>query len=400
MNRRNFVKVIGGVSASLFLDPFHCLAKYMKGFKRSDHSLTSDNEDTRVIAEPWERPIFAQFENQALMLALEKYADETDRCIICGKPFFPDVAALSHSVLIIDRDTIDPSDWDQYVDVYLEDTRDDIPCIIIDNRKDLKVPDIKRPSPKKVLFCGAEDRRSISQIIATAEKIRLERKEEFQNRLNNEERLESDLESLRLKYLGCVKDGIIDYFFLRELGLRILWVLNEVYRGDEVGLDLRKALRPPLTESFDNLGREYASLVAVSFGILNHIPPDSIDYEDYKELAFVLEDIAVICINKLTPASWSYQANLQKAFNQFKDHILRQVELIDPHIIIGEDTLWLFHDILQLTEPEIIKSCEYVYSFEKKDRLWININNPAVFQTSPGKYYPEIMKGLKRWMDV
>jgi len=85
------------------------------------------------------KTIFAQFENDELKKELEKCAIKKRCDIYWGKPDSSDIIAIPHFISILDRNITGKEAWKNYLK-YLEETGDNTPCIIIDNRNDLGLP--------------------------------------------------------------------------------------------------------------------------------------------------------------------------------------------------------------------------------------------------------------------
>jgi len=91
---------------------------------------------------PWRRRIFCQFDprqHKALLIALQRCADETGCDIVFGEKDSPDLYAIGGFVLVLDRSQVGDEEWRNYVEMYREDS-DITPCFIIDRRTDLALP--------------------------------------------------------------------------------------------------------------------------------------------------------------------------------------------------------------------------------------------------------------------
>ena len=92
---------------------------------------------------PWRRRIFCQFDRERrgdLLGALHRCAEETGCDIVFGDRNSPDVYAIGGFVLVLDRGAVGDETWRDYVEMYAADG-DATPCFIIDNRRDLPLPD-------------------------------------------------------------------------------------------------------------------------------------------------------------------------------------------------------------------------------------------------------------------
>lgn len=105
------------------------------------------NEASPPIAElPWRRTIFCQFGGEEmhkkLLEAISECAREIGCVIVNGADGDPDIFAYGCFVQIIDRNSVGVEMWRDYAAAY-KDAGDITPCFIIDDRRDLPLPDWK-----------------------------------------------------------------------------------------------------------------------------------------------------------------------------------------------------------------------------------------------------------------
>jgi len=217
----------------------------------------------------------------------------------------------------------------------------------------------------------------------------------------NREALESLLEKVRSEYPDSVHDGIVNYCCYENTNPRILWILKEVYGEEGEAWDLREFLscRKCLT-SYSNWQATYGLVVKVSQGILSGFLP----FEDLKGKAKenipVLRKIAVINVGKRPGKEKTPARRLREAFERFGKVVLKQVELIDPDIIIGGSTLGFFYEEIGVGDDEVDKSDPKLYSAEKDGRLWLAAYHTNVRRViTHQEYYDGTVRKGKPWLE-
>ena len=96
----------------------------------------------------WKRTVFTQFENEQLLAKIQNWSDKKELSVIEGEPNSPDLIAIGCFVLIIDRNLIGEQTYKRYLEIVeagddSKDIKDESTCIIVDNIRDLAVPELK-----------------------------------------------------------------------------------------------------------------------------------------------------------------------------------------------------------------------------------------------------------------
>ena len=151
---------------------------------------------------------------------------------------------------------------------------------------------------------------------------------------------EKVLSELREQDPDIVFDGEINNDLWAGNKTRILWVLKETNEFPK-DKDLRVLLREISNASdpnsvYNHWKATYGLVAKASYGLLNNLEwggwADDVDALVKNEK--ILEKIAVINVNKRAGAAKSDAKKLGEAAEEFKVTLLRQIELLDPHIII------------------------------------------------------------------
>lgn len=113
--------------------------------KRGDHQREMNSEPP-ISELPWRRTIFCQFDGEekhkVLLDALAECAREIGCVIVHGVDGDPDIFAYGCFIQILDRNSVGEEMWRDYAAAY-NDAGDITPCFIIDDRKDLPLPNWK-----------------------------------------------------------------------------------------------------------------------------------------------------------------------------------------------------------------------------------------------------------------
>lgn len=87
----------------------------------------------------WKETIFLLSDNTDLRAFLEELAPRIGSKIYYGDTFSLDILAVPSFVVVVDRNLMDRAHWDVYLS-YCDETKDDTPCLIVDNLIDLVLP--------------------------------------------------------------------------------------------------------------------------------------------------------------------------------------------------------------------------------------------------------------------
>jgi len=181
------------------------------------------------------------------------------------------------------------------------------------------------------------------------------------------------LKKLQTEYPTAILDGATDNKEWSKLPKeqRILWILKEV--NDYAG-DLRSLLDPTELCGYSKWQATYGLIAKVSYGILTGKWVEDADrlVKDEK----VLQKIAVINVNKLGGTNRTNQQNLAEAAEEFHDIILKQIELLDPDIII----LGGVKNVLSKWLPD-----------NDAKRKWIIADHPGQTKITHKEYYDKVV---------
>lgn len=170
------------------------------------------------------------------------------------------------------------------------------------------------------------------------------------------------------------------------------WSLPEFYQEDYPGF-LQKII-------FGKSGRTWQPVVYASHGILNdfQIWDDMPDISKDDTMVNVLGKIAWVNIQKLpslTGTNTDFN-NIYEAYTKNKNLLHKQIELLNPDVIICGNTFQVVKDYWGNPELEIFDAVEY---FSSNDKLIINAYHPAQYTISRERYVNSIIECVKQWSE-
>jgi hypothetical protein len=183
-------------------------------------------------------------------------------------------------------------------------------------------------------------------------------------------------------------DGIIHYETYIKEKIKLLWVLKEPHgKGPQ---DFRAFYANPSTE-YSKWKVTFGNIIRLSWSILAGI----FDYDKIPELknngsidgSYILEAVAIININKQGGDSSTPSGKMNNEYKrkEVKDFLLKQIEFINPDIIINCHRVYEFISD-QLDGNTLNKINGEQYGFNK-NRLIIDTGHPNVHGTITNKDY-------------
>lgn len=185
-----------------------------------------------------------------------------------------------------------------------------------------------------------------------------------------------------------IYDGAISLEDYLNSKIKILWLLKEAYdEKDGKGGNWSYSEECKNEEFvkklvFGDPYRTWQPIVQISSAILNGFEKKNIDNEMIK----ILNKISILNIQKL-PSKNGAQTNMDdvyEAFEKFSDIILRQIEVLQPHIIICGYTFDVINQKLDIENLVKSESCSYC---KKGDTLIIKAYHPAQWASVDRELY-------------
>ena len=180
-----------------------------------------------------------------------------------------------------------------------------------------------------------------------------------------------------------IPDGIVnDEIWQDSEHKKILYVLKEAYVSKkEDAYDLAKWLREDHPDR-----RIWNRIARWTYGIQNTLVNDVARYnpdidKEAKLRAQLFEQIAVINLKKSSGESTSVIEEVAAYAQSDREEIIRELQLIDPDIVICGSTFWILYQIVFGKEPlKGENDCDnwyYYLNLDGKERLYIDYYHPA-----------------------
>lgn len=204
------------------------------------------------------------------------------------------------------------------------------------------------------------------------------------------EKVEALMQALETDDQKPIKDGVIDANSYLNSKYKILWLLKEAYDNDDngrYGWSLSELLGgDDVYTRFLKTTRSKTTwypIIYISYSILNGFPPyDDLAFidDDPDTMTSILKNIAIVNINKLAGNSTSNNTSLKRVLLSNEKLLKMQIDILNPDIIIGGNTLDFYYNLLDLGH------CNYIYFnhikaerkyYVSKDQLYIDAFHPA-----------------------
>jgi hypothetical protein len=118
------------------------------------------------------------------------------------------------------------------------------------------------------------------------------------------------------------------------------------------------------------------------------------------EMALVIQQISLVNTLKLPAPMLTKTSHEQliSEFSKYKDINIKQIEMLNPDVIIAGNVLYLYKEELGLDEQDrSIKGSTHFFS--KDGRLYIDAYHPAQRTIKRQVYVDEIISIVKEWWD-
>lgn len=209
---------------------------------------------------------------------------------------------------------------------------------------------------------------------------------------------------IREHYQDPFLDGAFHSREYCESPIRILWLMKEPYGQSFSYTDF-------FTEKYDQFysdlikgrpGKTWVPVLYVSYAILNNFltydTVKKLKLENDKDAARVLGKIAWVNIQKeaSTTGSSTYNRNIKKAWSNDRELIMKQIDILDPHLVICGNTYSIIREDFISTAPEA--SNEFVPYYITNNRIFIDPYHPSYSKRGIidfGQYVDDIVRTVK-----
>lgn len=208
-----------------------------------------------------------------------------------------------------------------------------------------------------------------------------------------------------------IPDGIVDIQKYIDSKVKILWILKEPYDDVVDGKpygggwhyihDMLNPKNPEqsLYKKLNPSKSTFHPIAYVSYSILN-------DFKLWSEMDYIRDDqtiidaiysIAIINVKKLPGFSvTSDYSTIIEAYYQNREILHRQIDIYNPDVVIGGNTMNLFFKDLGIFESDIQHSFPVNFA-EKNNRIFIDAYHPAQKHIKRELYINSIVTVVKNW---
>ncbi|SFC60315.1 hypothetical protein [Flavobacterium phragmitis] len=205
-------------------------------------------------------------------------------------------------------------------------------------------------------------------------------------------------------------DGKINPAEYGNASCKILWILKEANisaEDKEKEIDVCEGFRNDWHKKNALSTPTFRKIIYATYGILNpNVEWENVPYAN-QEAYEVIKKIAYININKFPANASSNDWEIKKAYDEGKDELLKQIEDLNPNVIIFGNTLKYFE------EEDLARINWDITNTEKKyadnntnntafyiissDKLCINAYHPSYPMIVDKTYWHEIRNAYKIW---
>ena len=196
-------------------------------------------------------------------------------------------------------------------------------------------------------------------------------------------------------------DGIINIEKYLSAELRIMWILKEINSdgdGDQWNMidTIKDWSGKPIPK---NWRKTFNNILYTTNGILTKtLWEDQQDQDEHPEITHQLSKIAYCNIKKVPGSSQTDMSLLKKYYNASEKHVLKQINKLEPQVIIFGNT----YDII---EPDLsnldYKKVEYktMEAYYSSNQIMINAYHPQYLKIDSKDYCNDIIKAVLEWKE-
>ncbi|WCC46225.1 hypothetical protein [Tenacibaculum finnmarkense] len=201
-----------------------------------------------------------------------------------------------------------------------------------------------------------------------------------------------------------VADGIVNISEYNSTNPKILWILKEANSIDDYDWDFRDALKDLKNESGQGIKSGWANtftpIIYTTYGILNDLNWEDMGsvYND-QSIIEILNKVAYINLKKVPGDSNADWNKIKSYYNENKNAIHEQIQLINPDIIIFGNTMnFLDNDFFEIFgEIRIDKSNKSLHIYENKEKLLLSAYHPNNRTIKQQEYCNLIIESVRAW---
>lgn len=207
--------------------------------------------------------------------------------------------------------------------------------------------------------------------------------EEFNHKIEQLKSLEKEIEL----FGKTMVDGAIDNEEYFKSKYKIAWFLKESYSDKEESEYYRSYFESDdlYEDWFKNVAiPTWHPIIYISYSILNGFKNwQELEYiRENPDMCKVIKNIAIINANKhySETGTWTDDNNLLNGFKKFENILTKQIDLLDPNVLIFGNTFYLFKDFFQINEEHKITELSedgLLHTYFKNGKIFLDAYHPA-----------------------
>ncbi|MBF8458324.1 hypothetical protein IV494_14160 [Kaistella sp. G5-32] len=195
-----------------------------------------------------------------------------------------------------------------------------------------------------------------------------------------------DIEKEICTFPNTMVDGAINNEVFLNSKYKIAWFLKESYSEDDGSQYYRDLFTAEnlYEDFFKNVATPtWHPIIYISYAILNNFQKwnDLPDIKEFPQMAEVIHNIAILNANKEYSKTGTFTTddNLKKGFEKFKSIILRQINILNPDILIFGNTFHLYKEIFVTDEDKIeeLSTNGLLHTYYKNGKIYLDAYHPA-----------------------
>jgi len=201
-----------------------------------------------------------------------------------------------------------------------------------------------------------------------------------------------------------IPDGIVDIQKYLSSSVKILWILKEVNSNDE-NWDLRDALNGEikvekgLKEGWE---RTFTPVIYTTLGILNNEDWHTMgDFKLNPDLIDCMQQVAYINVKKIGGGSNASDNEIKNFYQENKEVLNEQIQLINPDVIIFGNTMNYFEDGIfdkMFGQFDVNKEDDNLHIYRNSHHLLLHAYHPNNRRISHQLYCDTIINTVHNWI--
>lgn len=218
-----------------------------------------------------------------------------------------------------------------------------------------------------------------------------------------EQLIEETCQYFNIKDAEPIFDGVYDWDMYHHAPIQLLVVMKEAY--DEIDEESNSSgggwyiTKDCFGKDDAWKNRSWQPLIYITYGLFNNKQYEEMDYiRDDKSMAEVLKSIAYINTNKMPALKQTDNSVLQANYEIWKPVLFKQMEILNPKVILFANTFWLYKKDLvgESCQPTYVSPKGSVHAYIKDGKILLDTYHPNQKICSHSIYVNEILDAIRK----